>query len=43
MEKKAAKSKKKAVKKDLPVKTDMTFEQLLRKSIITKMPKKKVK
>jgi len=43
MKKKAAKSTKKAVKKDPPLKLDMTFEEALRKSITTKLPKKKAK
>jgi formate hydrogenlyase subunit 6/NADH:ubiquinone oxidoreductase subunit I len=43
MENKAAKSKKKAVKKEQPLKLNMTFEEALRKSITTKIPKKKAK
>jgi len=43
MKKKAAKPKKKAVKNDPPLRLDMTFEEALRKSIITKIPKKKSK
>ena len=43
MPKKAAKAKKKAVRKDPPLKLDMTFEEAILKSITTKIPKKKVK
>jgi len=44
MPKKAAKSKKKAAKKnDPPLRLDMTFEEALRKSITTKIKKKKAK
>ena len=43
MEKKVVKSKKKPVKNDPPLKLNMTFEEAIRRSITTKMPKKKAK
>jgi len=43
MGKKATKAKKKTAKLDPPLKLNMTFEEVIRKSITTKVPKKNTK